>query len=37
MKNILNCPFIPVAKRAASHRGAQGVIYGDEISTTRME
>ena len=31
MKNILNCPFIPVAKRAASHRGAQGVIYGDEV------
>ena len=31
MKNIINCPFIPIAKRAASHRGAQGVIYGDMI------
>ena len=29
--NILNCPFIPVAKRIASHRGAQGVMYGDMI------
>ena len=29
--NIINCPFIPIAKRAASHRGAQGVIYGDQI------
>lgn len=31
MKNIINCPFIPIAKRAASHRGAQGVMYGDQI------
>lgn len=31
MKNIINCPFIPIAKRSASHRGAQGVIYGDMI------
>ena len=31
MKNLLNCPFIPVTDRLASHRGAQGVIYGDEI------
>ena len=31
MKAILNCPFIPVAKRIASHRGAQGVMYGDMI------
>ena len=31
MRNILNCPFIPVAKRPASHRGAQGVMYGDMI------
>ena len=31
MKNIINCPFIPIAKRHASHRGAQGVIYGDMI------
>ena len=31
MKNIINCPFIPIAKRAASHRGAQGVMYGDMI------
>ena len=29
--DIINCPFIPIAKRAASHRGAQGVIYGDQI------
>ena len=31
MKNLINCPFIPIAKRAASHRGAQGVMYGDQI------
>ena len=31
MKNIINCPFIPIAKRNASHRGAQGVMYGDQI------
>lgn len=31
MKNIINCPFIPIAKRMASHRGAQGVMYGDQI------
>lgn len=31
MKNIINCPFIPIAKRVASHRGAQGVMYGDQI------
>ena len=31
MKNLINCPFIPIAKRHASHRGAQGVIYGDMI------
>lgn len=31
MKNIINCPFIPIAKRIASHRGAQGVMYGDQI------
>ena len=30
-KNIINCPFIPIAKRPGSHRGAQGVIYGDQI------
>ena len=31
MKHLINCPFIPIAKRAASHRGAQGVMYGDQI------
>lgn len=31
MRNIINCPFIPIAKRPGSHRGAQGVIYGDMI------
>ena len=31
MRNIINCPFIPIAKRPASHRGAQGVMYGDMI------
>ena len=31
MKNIINCPFIPIAKRVASHRGAQGVMYGSMI------
>jgi len=31
MKNIINCPFIPIAKRHASHRGAAGVMYGDMI------
>ena len=34
-KNIINCPFIPIAKRAGSHRGAQGVIYGDQIREER--
>jgi hypothetical protein len=31
MRNIINCPFIPIAKRVASHRGAQGVMYGSMI------
>ena len=31
MRNIINCPFIPIAKRPASHRGAQGVMYGNMI------
>ena len=31
MKNIINCPFIPIAKRPGSHRGAAGVMYGDMI------
>ena len=34
MKAILNCPFIPVATRMASHRGAQGAIYADMIRQT---
>ena len=29
--DIINCPFIPIASRVASHRGAQGVIYADMI------
>ena len=31
MKNLINCPFIPIAKRPGSHRGAAGVMYGDMI------
>ena len=31
MKAILNTPFIPIATRIASHRGAQGAIYGDML------
>ena len=34
MKAILNCPFIPVATRMASHRGAQGAMYADMIRQT---
>jgi len=37
MKAILNCPFIPVATRMASHRGAQGAIYADMISQTGVD
>jgi len=29
--DIINCPFIPIATRVASHRGAQGAIYADMI------
>lgn len=31
MKNLIGCPFIAIAKKPASHRGAQGVIYGSMI------
>ena len=37
MKAILNCPFIPVATRMASHRGAQGAIYADMIRQTGVD
>lgn len=37
MKAILNCPFIPIASRVASHRGAQGAIYADMIRQSGYE
>ena len=37
MKAILNCPFIPIATRIASHRGAQGAMYGDMICQTGVD
>jgi len=37
MKAILNCPFIPIATRIASHRGAQGAIYADMIKQTGID
>ena len=37
MKAILNCPFIPIATRIASHRGAQGAMYGDMIKQTGVD
>jgi len=37
MKAILNCPFIPVATRMASHRGAQGAMYADMIRQTGVD
>lgn len=37
MKAILNCPFIPIASRMASHRGAQGAVYADMIRQTGLE
>ena len=36
-KAILNAPFIPVATRMASHRGAQGAIYADMIKQTGVD
>jgi hypothetical protein len=37
IKAILNAPFIPVATRMASHRGAQGAIYADMIKQTGVD
>jgi len=37
MKAILNCPFIPIATRIASHRGAQGAMYADMIRQTGVD
>ena len=37
MKAILNAPFIPIASRVASHRGAQGAMYGDMIKQTGVD
>lgn len=36
-KAILNAPFIPVATRMASHRGAQGAIYADMIRQSGVD
>ena len=37
MKAIITCPFIPIANRVGSHRGAQGVIYADMIKQTGVD
>ena len=34
MKAILNCPFVPISDRIASHRSAQGVMYADMLRQT---
>ena len=37
MTAIMNCPFIPIAARPQSHRGAQGVIYADMLKQTGVD
>ena len=37
MKAIINCPFIPIASRIASHRAAQGSIYADMLKQTGVD
>lgn len=37
MKALLNCPFIPIASRMSSHRGAQGAIYADMIRQSGID
>jgi hypothetical protein len=37
MKAIINAPFIPIATKIHSHRGAQGVIYADMIKQTGFD
>tara|TARA_B100000676_G_scaffold275385_1_gene295495 strand:+ start:3161 stop:4198 length:1038 start_codon:yes stop_codon:yes gene_type:complete len=37
MKAIMNCPFIPIATRVQSHRGALGVIYADQLKQTGVD
>jgi hypothetical protein len=37
MKAILNAPFIPIATRMASHRGAQGAMYAEMIRETGVD
>ena len=37
MTAIMNCPFIPIAARPQSHRGAQGVIYADMLKQSGVD
>lgn len=36
-KSILTAPFIPISSSMASHRGAQGVIYADQLKRAGID